>query len=99
MLADEKRSGQPVIAVTPHNTQRVDELIRDDRQITTEELFLGRIVTGDETWAHFFEPESKRQSMEWSHTTSPKKKKNQNCTIGRESYGDCVFGCRGCYSG
>ncbi|PSN47467.1 hypothetical protein C0J52_01962 [Blattella germanica] len=37
-LADEKRSGRPVSAVTPHNTQRVDELIRDDHRITREEL-------------------------------------------------------------
>ena len=39
------------------------------------EEFLEKIVTGDETWVHFFEPESKRQSMEWHHTTSPRKKK------------------------
>ena len=37
-LADEKQSCRLVTAVTPHNTQRVDELIRDDRRITTEEL-------------------------------------------------------------
>lgn len=30
--------GWPVTAVTPHNTQRVDELICDDHRITTEEL-------------------------------------------------------------
>ena len=39
------------------------------------EAFLSRIVTGDETWAHHYEPESKRQSMEWRHPQSPKKKK------------------------
>jgi Transposase. len=32
-------------------------------------------VIGDETWVYFFEPESKRKSMEWHHTTSPRKKK------------------------
>ena len=37
--------------------------------------FLSNIVTGDETWVHHFEPETKRQSMEWHRTTSPKKKK------------------------
>ena len=39
------------------------------------EAFLEKIVTDDETWVHFFEPESKRQSMEWYHTTSLRKKK------------------------
>jgi len=27
--------------------------------------FLDRIITSDETWCHHYEPESKRQSMEW----------------------------------
>jgi hypothetical protein len=37
--------------------------------------FLSTIVRGDETWIYQFEPETKRQSMEWHHTTSPRKKK------------------------
>ena len=36
--------------------------------------FLDRIITGDETCYHY-EPESKRQSMEWRHVNSPLKKK------------------------
>lgn len=39
------------------------------------EAFLERIVTCDETWIHHFEPESKRQSMEWKHVSSPVRKK------------------------
>ena len=37
--------------------------------------FLDRIITGDETWCHHYEPESRRQSMEWRHVNSPSKKK------------------------
>ena len=37
--------------------------------------FLNRIVTTDETWVFHYEPESKRQSLEWKHVTSPMKKK------------------------
>ena len=37
--------------------------------------FLERMVTGDETWIHHYDPESKYQSMEWKHTHSPAKKK------------------------
>ena len=36
---------------------------------------LDRIITGDETWVHHFEPDSKRQSMEWKHPQLPCKKK------------------------
>jgi hypothetical protein len=32
-------------------------------------------MTGDETWVHHYEPESKRQSMEWKHPSSPVRKK------------------------
>jgi len=37
--------------------------------------FLDRIITGDKTWCHHHEPESKRQSMDWRHVNSPSKKK------------------------
>ena len=38
---------------------------------------LDGIITGDETWCHYYEPESKRQSMEWPNVNSPSKKKFQ----------------------
>jgi len=34
-------------------------------------LFTKRIVTGDEMWIHHYDPESKQQSMQWKHATSP----------------------------
>jgi len=37
--------------------------------------FLGRTVTGDETWVHYHLPETKKASKEWRHTSSPKPKK------------------------
>jgi hypothetical protein len=37
--------------------------------------FLGRIVTGDETWVHYHQPETKKASKVWRHTSSPKPKK------------------------
>jgi hypothetical protein len=37
--------------------------------------FLGRIVTGNETWVHYHQPKTKRASKEWRHTSSPKLKK------------------------
>ena len=48
----------------------------------SDKTFLQQIVTGDETWIHHFEPESKRASMKWGHPTSPcsKKFKSQQAT-------------------
>ena len=46
--------------------------------------FLDRIITGDETWCHHYEPESKRQSMSWRHVNSSAKKKFQT-SAGKET--------------
>jgi len=37
--------------------------------------FCARIVTGDETWLHHWDPESKQESMQWKHSNSPPPKK------------------------
>lgn len=37
--------------------------------------FICRIVTGDESWVHHYDPENKRQSMEYRHKNSPTPKK------------------------
>lgn len=37
--------------------------------------FCSRIVTGDETWLHHWDPESKQESMQWKHFDSPPPKK------------------------
>jgi len=61
---------------TEHRRQRkaiCSELL--ERFDSEGEAFLSRIVTGEEIWAHHYEPEKKRQSMEWHHPQSPRKKK------------------------
>ncbi|GFO12124.1 histone-lysine N-methyltransferase SETMAR [Plakobranchus ocellatus] len=39
------------------------------------EAFLKRILTGDESWVHHYDPECKAQSMEYRHKTSPSPRK------------------------
>ena len=39
------------------------------------EVFLDSLMTTDETWVHYFTPESKRSSMQCRHPESPKPKK------------------------
>jgi len=36
--------------------------------------FILNIVTGDESWIHYFDPEEKRLSMQYRHTLSPRPK-------------------------
>ena len=40
-----------------------------------EDDFLSRLVTVDETWVHYYEPENKAQSRQWVEPGSPRPKK------------------------
>ena len=46
-----------------------------DRHAREGDAFLHQIVTGDKTWVYHYEPESKRQSMQWKHPSSLASKK------------------------
>ena len=46
-----------------------------DHHACKGDAFLHRIVIGDESWVCHYEPESKRQSMQWKHPSSPANKK------------------------
>ncbi|GBN75236.1 Histone-lysine N-methyltransferase SETMAR [Araneus ventricosus] len=59
------------------NNQMALSLSHLQRYHEEEYGFLSHIVTGDETWCHHFEPESKRQSKQWKHATSPSPKKSK----------------------
>ncbi len=45
------------------------------RYYKEENVFLDRIITGDETWCHRFIPLSKQASMTWKHEESPRSMK------------------------
>jgi hypothetical protein len=42
--------------------------------------FLSRLLTKDETWLYHYDPETKKQSMDWRHSGSPLlASKNSEC--------------------
>jgi len=45
------------------------------RRYEEDQSILERTVTGDKTWVHHYDLDSKRQSMEWRHPSSPEQKK------------------------
>ena len=60
--------------------EQKEERVRLARQSSrlyeaNEDEFLARFVTMDETWVHHFDPETKRQSMEWKNPGSPTPKR------------------------
>ncbi|GFS22655.1 histone-lysine N-methyltransferase SETMAR [Elysia marginata] len=60
MLTDEMKTQRETTSaeLLKHYEEEGEELIQ-------------RIVTGDESWIHHYNPESKRQSMEYRHKSSP----------------------------
>ena len=42
-----------------------------DRKFREGEAYLKRIVTGDEVWLHYYDPELKQQSSVWKRTSDP----------------------------
>ena len=47
------------------------------------DAFLKSVVTTDETWVHYFIPESQQSSREWRHTSSPKPKSRRSRSAGK----------------
>lgn len=66
----------PRMLTPPQKQQRVEcsraflDLCMEDK-----DGVLARIVTGDETWVHHYEPESKQDSMQWHKKGTPPPKK------------------------
>jgi hypothetical protein len=51
--------------------------------------FLKTVITGDETWVYGYDPETKAQSSQWKHSSSPRLQKS---TMGaKHSQGAAVF--------
>ena len=45
------------------------------KRVRSKDDFLLRLVTVDETWVHYYEPENKAQSRQWVGLGSPRPKK------------------------
>ena len=61
-----------------------------------EDDFLSRLVTVDETWVNYYEPENKAQSPECRAGVS-EAKEVQNATLCWQGDGNCILGCTRCY--
>ena len=57
-----------------------------------EDDFLSRLVTVDETWVHYYEPENKARSRQCRAGVS-EAKEVQNPTLCWQGDGNCILGC------
>ncbi|GFU89680.1 histone-lysine N-methyltransferase SETMAR [Trichonephila clavipes] len=66
----------PKMLTDEHKTKSLGSALSFLERCSNEgDDFLSHIVTGDETWVAYVTPESKQQSMEWRHSSSPRKVK------------------------
>jgi len=42
--------------------------------VESDSNFLNTVITGDESWVCGYDPETKAQSSQWEHSSSPKPK-------------------------
>ncbi|XP_052820122.1 histone-lysine N-methyltransferase SETMAR-like [Mya arenaria] len=65
----------PRLLTVEEKDVRVRESRTFVRKVGRDPSYLSRIITTDETWVHYFEPDSKQASMVWKHADSPPPKK------------------------
>lgn len=80
-----------------HKAQRMSSALTFLQRYSDEgAAFLGKIVTGDETWVQFVNAETKEQSKQWMHTNSPNKPKKFKQTLSNRKLMATVFwDCKG----
>ena len=72
-LGMRKISAKMVSRILTHDQEQRRLHISSDL-LRNAEMF-DRVITGDETWCFQYEPETKRQSMQWKTQNSPRSKK------------------------
>ena len=59
------------------------------------EDFFAKLVTGDETWVHHWDPETKQESMQWKHKGSPPPKKFRTQSSAGKAMATIFWDCEG----
>lgn len=61
--------------LTIEQKQHRSEIAQDMLEaVQNDPNFLNTVITGDETWVYGYDPETKAQSSQWKHPTSPRQK-------------------------
>lgn len=68
----------PKLLSPPQKQNRV-QISEENLDLLNEQpRLLHTLVTGDETWVYYYDPETKQQSMQWKHRGSPPPKKQKS---------------------
>lgn len=85
----------PRILTDDQKQKRVEICSAVLEKIRTSPKFLDLVITGDETWVFQYDPETKRQSMQWQTPSSPRLKKARMSRSKIKSMLVAFFDCRG----
>ena len=67
----------PRILTADQKQQRVNVYTELRQSASDGEIFLSRVISGDESWIYGYDPETKQQSSQWKIPTSSRPKKGQ----------------------
>lgn len=101
ILTNELEMRKICAKMVPKNLSQDQKNIRKERcldfldSIENDPHFLERVITGDESWVFEYDPETKRQSMEWHTSTSPRPKKARMAKSKIKSMLICFFDIHG----
>jgi hypothetical protein len=64
-----------LLLLVPQKEWRLSVATNMLQEAESDENFMGQIITGDETWVYGYDPETKRQSLQWKPADSPRPNK------------------------
>jgi hypothetical protein len=65
----------PRILTADQKQQRVNVCTEVRQLASDDEIFLSKVITGDERWVYGYDSETKQQSFQWKSPTSPRPKR------------------------
>jgi histone-lysine N-methyltransferase SETMAR len=81
----------PRILSDDQKQRRLDVCSDLSRQLAEGNNFLDIVITRDESWCFQFDPETKRQSMQWKTSASPRPKNGTHVTSPSEDSAHLSF--------
>ena len=85
----------PKLLVEQQKQQRLDIAQDMLNCANSDSDFMKTIITGDETWVYGYDPETKFQSSQWKHQTSPRPKKARQVRSNVKVMLTCFFDSNG----
>ena len=85
----------PRLLTDGQKQSRMDACRELKEQLEVDPDLFSKVITGDESWCYGYDPESKQQSSQWKHPTSPRPKKARQVKSSVKTMLICFFDVKG----